>query len=298
MALLEISNLEVAYGHIQAVRGLNLAVEEGKALALLGANGAGKSTTLKAISGLVAARAGTIRFDGRDLAGMSPEAITRLGIAHVPEGRGIFPGLSVAENLRMARYGVGADRGAAATALEEVFGFFPILRERRGQPAGTMSGGQQQQLAIARALLQRPRLLLLDEPSLGLAPAVVADVLGVVAQLRSRGIAVILVEQFVREALKIADDAAVMEQGRVVLQGPVAELSGNRIAAAYLGHEKAAVEAQPPAPGRGLETLTLTLPGRKVRELERRAAASGESIDTLVTAALEATPARRRKTRK
>jgi len=287
-ALLEVSGIEVAYGGVVAVRGLSLSADVGSVVALLGSNGAGKSSTLRAISGLVQPRTGSIRFDGRELVGMRPEAIARLGIAHVPEGRGVFPGLTVFENLRMARFGADASRrGPAAPAFEEVFGFFPLLREKAAQAAGTLSGGQQQQLAIARALVQKPRLLILDEPSLGLAPAIVKDVLDVVGGLKKQGIAVILVDQFVREALRIADRAAVMEQGRIVLEGSVGELSASRITAAYLGGEGPAVAVPSVAAGRGTETLAMTLPGRRVRELERVATAQGVAMEDVVEAAFE-----------
>ncbi|HXA42964.1 MAG TPA: ABC transporter ATP-binding protein [Candidatus Solibacter sp.] len=287
-ALLQVSGIEVAYGGVVAVRGLSLTAEPGAVVALLGSNGAGKSSTLRAISGLVQPRAGSIKFDGQELIGMHPEAIARLGIAHVPEGRGVFPGLTVMDNLRMARFGAGtARKGDARAATEEVFGYFPILREKARQAAGTLSGGQQQQLVIARALMQKPRLLILDEPSLGLAPAVVKEVLDVVAGLKLGGMAVILVDQFIREALRIADRAAVMEQGRIVLEGSIEELSASRIAAAYLGREGAAVAAPAVTPGRGTERLTATVPGLQVRQLERAAAARGVAVDDLVGVALE-----------
>jgi branched-chain amino acid transport system ATP-binding protein len=287
-ALLEIHGIEVAYGGVVAVRGLTLSAEAGSIVALLGSNGAGKSSTLRAISGLVEPRAGTIRFDGRELVGMRPEAIARLGIAHVPEGRGVFPGLTVVENLRMARFGVEPSRrGPSGGAVDEVFGYFPLLRERARQAAGTLSGGQQQQLAIARALVQKPRLLILDEPSLGLAPAIVKDVLDVVARLKEDGIAVILVDQFVREALRVADRAAVMEQGRIVLEGSIGELSASKIASAYLGSDGAAVSVAAVAAGRGTERLAVTLPGLRVRRLERAAAAKGVAVEDVLGAALD-----------
>jgi branched-chain amino acid transport system ATP-binding protein len=284
-AMLEISRLEVRYGSVAAVRGISLIAEEGTVVTLLGANGAGKSSTLRAISGLVEPTAGSIRFDGRELVGMSAEAIARLGVAHVPEGRGIFPGLTVTENLRMARYGV--PRQGAAAATEEVLTYFPILKEKARQAAGSMSGGQQQQLAIARALLQKPRLLLLDEPSLGLAPLVVAEVLAVVAGLKSTGIAVVLVEQFIREALKVADRAAVLEQGHIVLEGAVADLSESRIAGAYLGGEKVELGRAPMTAGRGVERVQLNLAGLRVRELERAANSSGKTVDEVVDGAID-----------
>ncbi|MFN2465451.1 MAG: ABC transporter ATP-binding protein [Candidatus Dormibacteria bacterium] len=295
-ALLELNSIEVAYGGVVAVRGLSLTVEQGSVLALLGSNGAGKSSTLRAISGLAAVRSGSIKFDGEELVGRSPEAIARLGIAHVPEGRGVFPGLSVIDNLRMAHFGTSAARrDVAAAAYEQVFGHFPILREKSGQPAATLSGGQQQQLAIARALVQRPRLLILDEPSLGLAPAVVADVLSVLATLKTDGMTIILVDQFVREALRVADRAAVMEQGRIVLEGSVGELSSDRIAAAYLGADSTKLDVPPVAPGRDGEAMAMRLPGRRVRQLERAAVARGVSVDELVAASVETYLKARRK---
>jgi len=287
-ALLQVSGIEVAYGGVVAVRGLSLTAESGAVVALLGSNGAGKSSTLRAISGLAQPRAGSIRFDSQELIGMHPEAIARLGIAHVPEGRGVFPGLPVFENLRMAQFGTAPGRRAdPGAAVEEVFGYFPILREKARQAAGTLSGGQQQQLVIARALVQKPRLLILDEPSLGLAPAVVKEVLDVVAGLKSAGMAVILVDQFIREALRIADRAAVMEQGRIVLEGSIEELSASSIAAAYLGGESTAVAAPAVPAGRGTERLTATVPGLQVRQLERAAAAQGVAVDDLVGRALD-----------
>jgi branched-chain amino acid transport system ATP-binding protein len=287
-ALLQVSGIEVAYGGVVAVRGLSLSIDAGELIAVLGSNGAGKSSTLRAISGLVQPRSGSIRFDGQELIGMRPEAIARLGIAHVPEGRGVFPGLSVLENLRLAHFGADSTRRAhLGESTEEVFGYFPILREKARQAAGNLSGGQQQQLVIARALVQKPRLLILDEPSLGLAPAVVKEVLDVVAGLRTQGMAVILVDQFVREALRIADRAAVMEQGRVVLQGSIDELSASRIASAYLGGEGQAVEVPAVAAGRGTEKLLATLPGSRVRQLEREAAAKGVAVDDVIGLALD-----------
>ena len=236
MSLLEIEALRVTYGGVVAVRDVSLTVEPGEVLAVLGANGAGKTTTLMAVSQLVRVRGGDIRLDGASIVGLAPEQVARRGVAHVPAGRGIFPGLSVADNLRMGLYGAGLDRKAeSAQAVEEVLDTFPILRERRHQAAGTMSGGQQQQLAIGRALLQRPRLLLLDEMSMGLSPTVVAELFALVAGLKDRGIAVVMVEQFVAQALQIADRAVVLEQGRVVAAGAPADLSADQLAAAYLG---------------------------------------------------------------
>jgi branched-chain amino acid transport system ATP-binding protein len=284
MSLLEIQNLRVTYGGVVAVRDVSLAVAPGEVLAVLGANGAGKTTTLLAVSGLVKARGGSIRLDGDSLAGLSPEAIARRGVAHVPAGRGIFPGLSVADNLRMGLYGAGRDRAAdAATVVEEVLDTFPILRERRNQAAGTMSGGQQQQLAIGRALVQRPRLLLLDEMSMGLAPSIVADLFALVSQLKAAGIAVIMVEQFVGQALKVADRAVVLEQGTVVASGAPDELSSDDIAAAYLGGGGEPDIAVRPAPTSAREKLGVSVRGSDARRLHALAASQGRPVEEVLT---------------
>jgi branched-chain amino acid transport system ATP-binding protein len=281
-ALLEVSGLQVAYGGVVAVRDVSLAVEPGQVTAVLGANGAGKTTTLLAVSGLVRARAGSVVLDGQSLLGKAPEKVARLGVAHVPAGRGIFPGLSVADNLRMGLYGAGRDGSAdGRAAVEEVLASFPILAERRNQAAGTMSGGQQQQLAIGRALVQRPRLLMLDEMSMGLSPIVVADLFVLVRRLADEGMAVVMVEQFVGQALKVADQAVVLEQGCVVAAGSPDALSVDDIGAAYLGGSD-----RPPVVLRGAsrdarERLPLSLAGIDVRRLERLAAAQGRSPDEL-----------------
>ena len=290
-ALLEVEGLRVTYGGVVAVRDVSLSVQPGEVLAVLGANGAGKTTTLLAVSGLVRVRAGDVRLDGRSIVGSAPEAIARQGVAHVPAGRGIFPGLSVADNLRMGLYGVGRDRGAdGSAAVEQVLDTFPILRERRDQPAGTMSGGQQQQLAIGRALVQRPRLLLLDEMSMGLAPSIVADLFALVGELRSSGIAVVMVEQFVGQALQVADRAIVLEQGTVVAAGAPADLSADDIAAAYLGGGGEPQVAVRPPPASAREQFSVSLPGADARRLERLAAAQerpvGEVLHELLAGAL------------
>jgi branched-chain amino acid transport system ATP-binding protein len=291
MNLLEVEGIRVTYGGVVAVRDVSLAVGPGEVLAVLGANGAGKTTTLRAISGLIRARAGTIRFDGDSLAGRSPEAIARLGIAHVPAGRGIFPGLTVADNLRMGLYGASRDRSPdAAGAIDEVLETFPILRERRDQAAGTMSGGQQQQLAIARALVQQPRLLLLDEMSMGLAPSIVADLFALVARLKTQGIGVVMVEQFVGQALQVADRAVVLEQGSVVAAGAPAELSSDDIAAAYLGGGGEPEVTVRPAPVTARERLGVAVRGSDARRLHALALEQGRTVDEvladLVTGAL------------
>ncbi|MCW2681941.1 MAG: livF [Frankiales bacterium] len=287
-ALLEVRHLSVAYGGVVAVRDVSLSVGPGEVVAVLGANGAGKTTTLLAVSGLVRARSGDVVLDGRSLLGMAAEDVARLGVAHVPAGRGIFPGLSVADNLRMGLYGAGRDgTPEGEAAVERSLELFPILRERRTQAAGTMSGGQQQQLAIGRALVQAPRLLLLDEMSMGLSPTVVADLFAIVADLRSEGIAVVMVEQFVSQALAVCDSAVVLEQGVVVASGSPEELSSDDLAAAYLGggHAPAQRLAGPPPGAR--ERLGVQLAGSDVRRLERLAAERGSTVDEVVADLLE-----------
>jgi len=291
MSLLEVDSLRVTYGGVVAVRDVSLSVAPGEVVAVLGANGAGKTTTLLAVSGLVKVRGGDVRFDGRSIVGASPESIARRGIAHVPAGRGIFPGLSVSDNLRMGLYGAGRDGTADGTAaIDQVLDTFPILRERLHQAAGTMSGGQQQQLAIGRALVQRPRLLLLDEMSMGLAPSVVADLFALVAELKLSGIAVVMVEQFVGQALQVADRAVVLEQGSVVASGAPSELSSDDIAAAYLGGGEPPAVTVRPAPESARERVGVALRGSDARRLERLAATHGrapeEMLGELVSAAL------------
>jgi branched-chain amino acid transport system ATP-binding protein len=234
--LLEVEGLRVSYGPVAAVRGVSLAVRPGEVVALLGANGAGKSTLLRTVSGLVRPRAGRVRFAGRSIDRLAPPRIVRLGIAHSPEGRRVFGSLSVADNLRLGaaarreRAGLGEDR-------ERLLDLFPVLRERLHQAAGTLSGGEQQMLALARALMAKPRLLLLDEPSLGLAPLIVRTIFDTLAGLKRQGVTILLVEQNVAVALELADRAYVLRTGEIRLDGPAAELRRDpeRIAAAYLG---------------------------------------------------------------
>jgi branched-chain amino acid transport system ATP-binding protein len=235
MPLLEVANLVAGYGPIRALDGVSLDVEPGELVAIIGANGAGKTTLLMAISGVVRPRAGTIRFAGRALADLPPHEVMRLGIAQAPEGRRIFPRLTVRENLELGGF-TRSDRGRLARDIDEACGLFPVLGQRLGQLGGTLSGGEQQMLAIARALVGRPQLLLLDEPSLGLAPLIVAKVFEVIASLSARGIAVVLVEQNARAALKLASRGWVLETGRVTLTGTGAELAADRrVRDAYLG---------------------------------------------------------------
>ena len=233
--MLEIQGLRAAYGPVEALRGVDLEVRAGELVCLLGANGAGKSSTLRAISGLVRPTGGRIALDGRPITGLEPAAILAAGIAHCPEGRRVFPYLTVEENLAMGAY-VRRDREGIAADLEGVCAHFPILGERRRQAAGTLSGGEQQMLAIGRALMARPRLILFDEPSLGLAPTVVETTFGIIADIRRQGTTVLMVEQNAYLALQMADRGYVMETGRIVLAGAARELLTNdHVRRAYLG---------------------------------------------------------------
>jgi len=233
--MLSIADLDVRYGAIQAVRGVSLDVAEGEIVAVLGANGAGKTTTLKAAVGLVPATSGEIRFAGTAITGSDTEDIVMRGMTLVPEGRRVFPSLTVSENLRLGA-ATRRDAGEIARSRDEMLTLFPILAERANQAAGTLSGGQQQQLAIARALMSMPKLLLLDEPSLGLAPQVVDDIFDLILRLKARGLTILLVEQDAVAALDIADRAYVMANGRVVMSGSAAALrTSDEITHAYLG---------------------------------------------------------------
>jgi branched-chain amino acid transport system ATP-binding protein len=237
MPLLEVNDLVAGYGPIRALDGVSLTIEESELVAIIGANGAGKTTLLMAISGIVPLRAGGVRFAGRPLSGLEPHAIMRLGIGHAPEGRRIFPQLSVRENLELGGF-TQTDRARLARDIDEACGLFPVLGDRMGQLGGTLSGGEQQMLAIARALVGRPRLLMLDEPSLGLAPLIVTKVFEVIASLAARGIAIVLVEQNARAALRLASRGLVLETGRITLTGSGPELAADRrIRDAYLGEE-------------------------------------------------------------
>jgi branched-chain amino acid transport system ATP-binding protein len=236
MPLLELREVTARYGPIRALHGVSLTVEEGEVVALLGANGAGKTTTLRAISGAVRT-GGQILFDGRPLTRRRPESVARRGVAHVPEGRGLFSELTVWENLRMGAY-VGGDRRSLQEESDRVFEYFPWMAARRSQPAATLSGGEQQMLALGRALVSRPRLLMLDEPSLGLAPTVVAELFRIVRHLNEeRGMTVLVVEQNANIALETAQRAYVLEVGRVALHGVSDELRRHEgIRKSYLGY--------------------------------------------------------------
>jgi branched-chain amino acid transport system ATP-binding protein len=231
--MLEVDGLRTEYGPVCAVDGVSLTVPEGHVIAVLGANGAGKTSLLRTISGLVPARAGTVRLDGQDITSLSVEAIVRRGLAHVPEGRGVISELTVAENLRLG----GLWRGREAAPLDEIYELFPRLRERQSQPASRLSGGERQMLSIGRALMARPRALLLDEPSLGLAPLLVAQIMGLVRRLADTlGIAVLLVEQNARSALSVANRGIVLNLGRVVADEDARRLTADEgLRHAYLG---------------------------------------------------------------
>jgi len=235
--LLEVDGLCVNYGHIEAIRDISFSVEEGTVTSLIGANGAGKTTTLKTLSGLRKVRAGTVTFDGKDITHAPPYERVLMGISQSPEGRGCFPGMTVLENLDMGAF-VRKDRKSAAYQkdLDRVFDLFPRLKERERQAAGSMSGGEQQMLAIGRALMAKPRLILLDEPSMGLAPKLIKQIFDIITEINEQGTTVLLVEQNASQALKRAHTAHILETGEIVRSGTGAELSGDEsVKAAYLG---------------------------------------------------------------
>ena len=238
MSLLYIKDLKVSYGGIEAIKGISLSVEKGEIVTLIGANGAGKSTTLRAISGLVPIREGTITYDGQVISGQSPQKIVSEGIGMVPEGRRVFPNLTVLENLKIGAY---LRKDDLSPDIEHVYQLFPRLKERSWQPAGTLSGGEQQMLAVGRAMMMRPKLLMMDEPSLGLAPLVIRDIFRIIQTLHEEGITILLVEQNANAALRIADSAYVLETGNITMHGTGAELLDNpQVKEAYLGKKRAA----------------------------------------------------------
>ena len=234
--LLEVKNLRAAYGQTKVLHGLDFAIEKGSITALLGANGAGKTTTLRALCAMVKT-GGEIRLEGARIDGRATEDIVRLGVAHVPDGRGTFLHLSTEENLRLGAY-TRRDRGKVDADLERVLGYFPVLRERRAQQAGTLSGGEQQMLAVSRALMLAPKLMLLDEPSFGLAPLLVRELFSILRDIREReGVSMMLVEQNAALALELADQAYLIETGRIVMSGPAAALKrDDSIRKSYLGY--------------------------------------------------------------
>ena len=234
-SVLSVKDLECRYGKVAAVRGLSLEVRKGELVSLIGANGAGKTTPLKAISGVLAPAGGHVEFEGEDITGASARRVLQLGIAHCPEGRHVFPHMSVRENLEMGCY-LRKDTAGIEADMNRLFERFPILHERQGQAAGTLSGGEQQMLAIARALMSRPKLVMFDEPSLGLAPNIVEKTFDIIQQIRSEGMTVVMVEQNALAALELSDRAYVMEQGAVTLSGSGQELLDDpHVQKAYLG---------------------------------------------------------------
>ena len=235
--MLQVEDLHVSYGAIEAVKGISFNVEQGQVVALIGSNGAGKTTTLRTISGLLRPTSGEIRFEGEVLNDVPAYRIVGRGVAHSPEGRRVFPRLSVADNLDMGAF-ARQDRENSAADLERVYSLFPVLSERRTQAAGTLSGGEQQMLAMGRALMSGPRLLMLDEPSMGLSPIMMRTIFDTVAELKSKGTTILLVEQNAQAALALADEAHVIETGRIVLSGTGESLLGNpEVKKAYLGED-------------------------------------------------------------
>ena len=244
-ALLSVANIETFYGPIQAIRGVSLHVGQGRIVTVLGANGAGKTTILRTICGVMTAQRGNVQFEGRDIGGISPDRVVRMGLCHVPEGREVFPFLTVQENLQMGAY-TRRDRDGVGRDLEMCFGYFPVLKERADQRAGLLSGGQQQMLAISRALMAKPKLLLLDEPSLGLSPLLTQQIFGIIRRINAeQGVAILLVEQNAHIALKTADYGYVLEVGRVVMEDDCQRLMlKDDIKEFYLGQKDAGVRGQ------------------------------------------------------
>lgn len=234
--LLNIDNLHVSYGKIKAIKGISLQVSQGEIVALVGANGAGKTTLLKTISGIITPAEGSVSFEGKDLTKVKPFQRVVEGICQAPEGRGIFPGMTVQENLEIGKYSRSAGKDEMSDDLEMVYGLFPRLKERQKQAGGTLSGGEQQMLSISRALMSRPRLLLLDEPSMGLAPMFIAQIFSIIQKIKTQGMTILLVEQNASKALNIADRAYVLETGLITKQGTGQEmLNDPAVRAAYLG---------------------------------------------------------------
>ena len=235
MAMLEIKDLEVYYGVIQAIKGISFEVNQGEVIALIGANGAGKTTTLQTITGMLQAKKGQIFFEGKDITKVPGHKIVSMGMAHVPEGRRVFADLTVLENLKLGAY-TRKDKGEIAQTLKKVYESFPRLEERKNQSAGTLSGGEQQMLAMGRALMSKPRIILMDEPSMGLSPIFVEEIFKIIQDISAAGTTVLLVEQNAKKALSIADCAYVLETGNIVLSGDAKELMNNvSIKKAYLG---------------------------------------------------------------
>lgn len=235
MAMLEVKNLEVYYGMIQAIKGISFEVNEGEVISLIGANGAGKTTTLHAVTGLIAPRAGQIIFEGNDITKVPGHKLVSMGIAHVPEGRRVFAQLSVYENLKLGAF-TRKDKNETEETLQQIYARFPRLKERKNQLAGTLSGGEQQMLAMGRALMSKPRIILMDEPSMGLSPIYVNEIFNIIKEVSKAGTTVLLVEQNAKKALSIADRAYVLETGRISLSGNASDLLNDEsVKKAYLG---------------------------------------------------------------
>jgi len=233
---LEVKDLRVQYGKIEAIKGISFVVEQGEIVTLIGANGAGKTTTLKTISGLRPVSSGSITYDGQDISKMAAHERVNLGISQAPEGRGIFPGMTVLENLEIGKYSRKERKSEMAEALDMVYGLFPRLKERVGQAGGTLSGGEQQMLAIGRALMARPKVLLLDEPSMGLAPMMIQNIFNIITEINKQGVTILLVEQNAQQALQRAHRAYVLETGKVVKEAKASDLLNDpAVRAAYLG---------------------------------------------------------------
>ena len=295
--LLEVENVSAGYGHLEVIRNVSLTVRAGEVVACIGANGAGKTTTLRAVSGIVRARSGRVRFDGRDITGARPERIARMGLAHIPEGRGLFPRLSVEDTLKVA-----TDTTGHRASPEMAYDVFPRLKQRRRQAVGTLSGGEQQMVAMARAILARPRLLMIDEMSQGLAPTIVRQLFQMIDLFREQGIAVLLVEQFVESALDVADRAYVFEHGSIAHEATAEELRRDRnlISGSYLGSTPAApttaieVVTNGHANGNGhfphpelMEIVSMRMPAALKRALEERAEREGRTVGALALELLE-----------
>jgi len=302
MALLETRSLRTGYEGIPVVFGIDIEVNEGEVVALLGSNGAGKTTTLRAISGMIKPMSGDIMFNGRHIGGMAAEKIARAGLIHVPQGRGIFPSLGVEESLRLAAAMAKVPRGDLQAGLDEAYALFPRLQERRTQAAGTLSGGEQQMLTLARGIISRPKLLMIDEMSQGLAPSLVAELFQIVAKFPERGLSVLLVEQFVGQALAVANRAYVLKKGEIEYEGSAQKLAKDEdfVRASYLGEsgEEPAPAAEEPAAGEAArpavtaptpiyEKVSVSLPPALVRGLEERAAREGIDPAELVRKVVE-----------
>jgi ABC-type branched-subunit amino acid transport system ATPase component len=285
--LLEVKQLAAGYGHLEVIRDVNLTVRPGEVVACIGANGAGKTTTLRAVSGMIHPRSGKVTFNGRDITGQTSEQISRQGLLHIPEGRGLFPNLSVEDTLRLVSNSIGKEPDVATA-----YRLFPKLKERRHQAVGTLSGGEQQMVALARAVLARPQLVMVDEMSQGLAPTVVRQLFDTIRMMRDEGIAVLIVEQFVEQALEVADRAYVFEHGTIGHSGSAADLRADRklISGSYLGTAVAAVAAD----GNGhhadpalMEIVSVKMPATLKRTLEERAEKEGRPTGAVVMELLE-----------